>query len=360
MRAAVSKSGGSPWRCAGAVWLLLFSAIACAGGNSRVSVDAELTALLAPVAPELRPAAARIAGMPRPAFTTEALPSRRAALRQFEQPPLPDIPFEKRTIPGPAGAPDVTVYLINIGGGQRPAILHTHGGGYIAGSPAQDLPRLQRLAQALDCVIVSVDYRLAPETTWQGSGEDNYAALKWLHDHAAELGVDRQRLAVMGESAGGGHAALLALMARDRGQVSLIFQMLIYPMLDDRTASTREVPAPLGELIWTAEANRFGWRAFLGQEPGTTAVPAAAVPARAGSLAGLPPAFIAVGGLDLFVQENIAYAQRLIAAGVPTELLVLPGAFHAFDVVAEETALARRFSEARVRALREAFAQRPE
>jgi acetyl esterase/lipase len=242
------------------------------------------------------------------------------------------------------------VRLFLVGGGPsdqlRPAILHTHGGGYILGSPQSDMRNLQRIAAEQGCLIVSVDYRLAPETRFPGSLEDNYAGLLWLHDHAERLGVDRSRIAVMGESAGGGHAAALALAARDRGEVTLAGQVLVYAMLDDRTGSVRRPSPYQGAYIWTPELNVLGWSALLGLPAGSAAVPKGAVPARAATLAGLPPTFIGVGGLDLFVQEDIAYAQRLLDAGVPTELLVVPGAYHAFQFLVPTAAVSRRFSRA--------------
>lgn len=315
-------------------------------------------ALLARLDPELRPVAremlAQAAQMP--AFTEANLPALRKMYESWVKPPLPGIAVEQRHVPIPGGAPDVSVYVINARpGAARPAILHTHGGGFIVGTPRADIPKLQRMAQTLDCVIVSVDYRLAPQTHWQGSVEDNYAALKWLHGHAAELGAHPDRIAVMGESAGGGHAALLAITARDRGEVPLVFQCLIYPMLDDRTGSVRAVAPPVGQLLWTAPDNRFGWRSFLGQEPGTADVPVSAVPARVPSVKGLPPTYIAVGSLDLFVDEDVAYARRLTRAGIATELHVIPGAFHGFDEIAAGTAIARRFTAARIDALRRGF-----
>ena len=240
----------------------------------------------------------------------------------------------QRTVPGPKGAPDVRVTIVNGGGGAatpRPAVLHMHGGGYTGGAAAMFFPATVPCA-ALDCVIVSVDYRLAPATAFPGSLEDNYAALTWLHKSAGELGVDASRIAVMGESAGGGHAAMLAIAARDRGEVPLKFQALVYPMLDDRTGSTRQAPPHIGTMVWTAEANRRGWSALLGVPAGSDRVPEGAVPARIANLAGLPPTYIAVGGIDLFVEEDIDYAQRLIEAGVPVDLNVVPGAYHGFDI----------------------------
>jgi len=343
----------------GRLWAALVLALAASLAlTSPVAADgsgARAEALLAPVAPELRAAAAPLIQQPFPPLSVEVLPQMRAH-RWDTREPLSDVPFEMRTTPGPEGAPDVTLLVVNARPGtSRPGILHTHGGGYVLGSADAATVSLQEMARTLGCVIVSVDYRLAPETTYLGSIEDNYAGLKWMHGHAKALGLDPNRIAVMGESAGGGHAALLALTARDRGEVPVLFQMLVYPMLDDRTGSSRPVPDHIGQLVWTAERNRFGWRSFLGQEPGTDSVPAAAVPARREDLSGLPPAFIGVGAIDLFVDENIEYARRLIDAGVPTELLVVPGAFHGFDAIGADTVIGQRFNQAKIAALRRAF-----
>jgi len=314
------------------------------------------------VDPELRPAARaflRSGGFPPLSDKTLSQIRQGGPIKgttALFKPLLPEIPVSERRIPGPEGAPEITLYLINTRrGASRPAILHTHGGGYIAGTAKWVCRDLQELAAELDCAIVTVEYRLAPETRYSGSIEDNYTGLRWVFAHAAELGIDPKRIAVMGQSAGGGHAALLALTARDRGEVPVLFQALIYPMLDDRTGSTRVVPPHIGKLVWTAEANRFGWRSFLGTDPGGADVPAAAVPARATKLEGLPPAFIGVGSIDLFVDEDIEYARRLINAGVATELLIVPGAFHGFDVFARDTEVVKRFTAAKVNALRKAF-----
>jgi triacylglycerol lipase len=199
---------------------------------------------------------------------------------------------------------------------------------------AKELAAMHRAAaSALRCAIVSVDYRLAPETRFPGNMEDCYAALAWTFANASNEGFDATCIGVMGESAGGGLAASLALMARDRGEFSLAFQHLIYPMLDDRTCTRIAPHSTAGEFIWPAHNNRFGWEALLGHPPGLPDVSEYAAAARAENLAGLPPAFISTGALDLFVNEDIDYAHRLNRAGVSVELHVYPGAFHGFTLM---------------------------
>ena len=214
-------------------------------------------------------------------------------------------PCVEHFIPGPDGAPDLRVYVINgQAGASRPGIVHMHGGGYVMGAAHDYVGHIQPIAAALDCVIVTVDYRLAPETGYPGSLEDNYTALRWAHDNADEIGLDRDRIALLGESAGGGHAAALAILARDRGEIPLVAQVLLYPMLDDRTGVTAPVPAHIGTFIWTPESNRLGWTALLGRAPGGPETPTGAAPARVEDLTGLPPTFIGVGGLDLLRQRG--------------------------------------------------------
>jgi triacylglycerol lipase len=192
----------------------------------------------------------------------------------------------------------------------------------------------QQMAHEAECLVVSVDYRLPPEVPYPGPLEDCYCGLLWVHENADELGVDRGRIAVAGESAGGGLVAALALLARDRGEVPLVHQHLIYPMLDDRTC--RQTANPFaGEFVWSPESNQFGWSSMLGGQTGGPDVPAYAAPARADDLSGLPSTFIAVGALDLFAEEDMEYARRLMRAGVPTELHVYPGAYHGFELAAQ-------------------------
>lgn len=262
-----------------------------------------------------------------------------------------------RTAPGPAGAPDIalSVYAPRERKSALPCIYHIHGGGYVGGSAAQLEPLHVPMAHDLDCVIVSVDYRLAPEHRFPAAIEDCYAGLAWVHAHADELGVDSTRIGVMGESAGGGLAAALALMSRDRGEHPLAFQHLIYPMIDDRTCVAPEPNPVAGEFIWTAHNNAFGWGALLGKPPGSADVSAYAAPARATDVSNLPPTFIACPTLDLFIDENIAYAHRLMRAGVPVALRVYPGGFHGFDIFGADAPLSARARRDSHEALRSAL-----
>lgn len=215
-------------------------------------------------------------------------------------------------------------------GRKRPAYVHFHGGGFIMGSPEGSDEANTRVAAELGAVVVSVAYRLGPEHSIPAPLEDAYAALAWVHASAPALGVDKARIAIGGESAGGGVAAGLAILARDRGEYAICHQHLTYPMLDDRTG-TKEAPGdPLvGEFVWTRASNRFGWASYLGGAPRS----APQVPARVADVAGLPPTWLSTAALDLFRDENLHYAQRLMAAGVRTDLVVYPGACHNFQKV---------------------------
>jgi acetyl esterase/lipase len=268
-------------------------------------------------------------------------------------PDLPQVTKEDHSIPGAAGDPDVLVRIYRPidASGSLPALLWIHGGGYVLGSVAMNDFAIQHLIKEVGCVAVSVEYRLAPEHPFPAPLEDCYAALKWLYAHAAALGVDPTRIAIGGASAGGGLAAGLVLLARDRGEVPVVFQLLIYPMIDDRN-STPSSHAITDSRIWNRASNHKGWRAFLGQEPGGDDVSPYAAAARATDLTGLPPAYIPVGTLDLFLDENIAYAQRLLQAGVPVELHIYPGAFHGSENMAPAAALSQRMVAERYDALK--------
>jgi acetyl esterase/lipase len=246
------------------------------------------------------------------------------------------------TVPGPQGAPDVTVRVHTPLGleGPLPCVYSIHGGGFVLGSYEMDDLRHDAWSPEVGYVAVSVEYRLAPETPYPGPLEDCYAGLKWTFGHAGELGIDTGRIGISGISAGGGLAAGLALLVRDRGEMQLAFQCLTYPMLDDRqeTVSSRWDDVP----IWTPANNAFGWRSYLGGLYGTDAIPAYAVPARAEDLAGLPPTYVCVGTVDGFCDESVEYARRLIDSRVPTELHVYPGAPHGFDAFGPQSAVSQR------------------
>ncbi len=281
----------------------------------------------------------------------EAMP-----VMEIQLPGIDTIVTERRRVPGPSGSPPVPVqiYYPPDPSGPLPALLWIHGGGYVLGNAEMDAPTAKRFALLASCVVVSVDYRLAPENPYPAPIEDCYAALTWLASHATELGVDPANIAIGGASAGGGLTAGLALLARDRGEIDPVFQLLIYPMIDDcnvqpASATLRDAP------LWTRESNLIGWRSYLGHEPGGEGVSCYAAACRAADVKGLPPAYIAVGELDLFLKENAAYAQRLAEAGVLTELHVYPGAFHAFDSIAPDSDIAKRFTSDYITALKQAF-----
>jgi triacylglycerol lipase len=236
-----------------------------------------------------------------------------------------------------------------------PVVFHIHGGGYLFGSPAASDARHRHWAKSVNCAVASVQYRLAPETPFPGAIADCYAALSWLHAEAPKLGLDRTRIALAGESAGGGLAATLALTIRDRGGPKPCFQLLIYPMLDDRTGTAGKANPYAGEFVWDRAGNRQAWRYYLGAEPGVGDVSSHAAAARATDLAGLPPTFIGTGALDLFIDEDLDYARRLSHAGVPVEVYCAPGAYHGFDALAPTAKISQQFNNLLIDALKRAF-----
>tara|TARA_Y100000766_G_scaffold281099_1_gene292041 strand:- start:224 stop:1129 length:906 start_codon:yes stop_codon:yes gene_type:complete len=227
------------------------------------------------------------------------------------------------------------------------AYLHIHGGGYILGSPeGSDLQNLVT-ASKLGIIILSVDYRLAPENPIPAPLDDCYAALSWLHENSERLSIDRSRIGIGGESAGGGLAASLAIKARDLGQYNICYQSLTYPMLDDRTGSCENPGDPLvGEFVWTREFNMYAWNSYL---KGSNRE-APQVPARLERFDGLPPTWMFTVSLDLFRDENIRYAHKLMSAGVSCDLVVYPGACHAFQRI-ENSELAKRYRNDFINAL---------
>jgi len=220
------------------------------------------------------------------------------------------------------------------------AVLWIHGGGFILGSPGQCDDICELLVREADVLVAAVTYRLAPETPFPAGLDDCSAALRWLHNEAAALGVARDRIAVAGDSAGGGLAAALCQRALDAGGPHVAFQLLEYPMLDDRTVGS--VVDPDGVYAWTPASNRYAWTAYLGRPPAIDEPPPYASPARRGDLRDLPPAWIGVGDLDLFHDEDVAYAHRLNDAGVPCALHVEPGMWHGADAIIPSAPTSRR------------------
>jgi acetyl esterase/lipase len=316
--------------------------------SSRYLVDPELLALL-----DVLP--------PFHGINSETLADLRAQIEaavelQLATTDMSGVETFSRTIAPENGPPvRLSIYRPRDTSAPLPALLHVHGGGMVMGRPEMRHAGLVWICRSLSCVVASVDYRLAPEAPFPAGIEDCYAALTWVHENAAELGVDAARIAIAGESAGGGIAACLSLLARDRNGPPVLMQMLTYPMLDDRTGTVAEHRPLAGEFVWGRSANRFGWRSLLQAEPGHPEVSPYAAAARAGDLSRLPPTFIAVGALDLFLEENLDYARRLIRAGVPTELHVYPGAFHAFDA-AVDARVTNSFRRDWLSALARAFA----
>ena len=258
--------------------------------------------------------------------------------------------------PGPPDSPDVMVriYRPEAQTGSLPALLWIHGGGYILGSVSGDHLRAGSLSLSLNCIVASVEYRLAPENPFPAAVEDCYAALKWLAQQSSRFGVTRDRIAVAGVSAGGGLAASSALMARDRAEVDICYQLLIYPMINDCNVQQASPDLP-DAPVWPRANNLIAWRAYLGTEPGADDISPYAAAFRAEDLSGLAPAFIGVGTVDLFRDENIAYARRLMDHGVPTELHVYRDGFHAFDGAAPDSDAAQRFTAEYTRVLKRAL-----
>ena len=260
------------------------------------------------------------------------------------RPPLPaTVEISDRLVPGPEGDPDRRLRLYDPGSDRQPAALYwIHGGGTVIGDLEMNDHYCANIAERLGILVTSIDYRLAPESPYPAGLEDCYAGLSWIFENAAELGVDPARIAVGGGSAGGLLAAALALLARDRGRPRPCFQLLVYPMLDDRnaTASAHAITDP---RVWDRASSLAAWDAYLEGKAGSDDVPAYAAPARATDLAGLPRAYINVGDLDLFLDEDIAYAGALNAAGVPVELHVYPGAYHGSPGAVPDAELSRRW-----------------
>ena len=269
-----------------------------------------------------------------------------------ELPPIENVVMEDRNIPGPDGSPEVGVRIykpVDVSG-NLPGMFFIHGGGMIMGSIEGENLKAAMLCETIQAVVVSVEYRLAPENPHPAPVQDCYEALVWMSKNATELGFDPDRLAIVGGSAGGGLAIATALMARDQKFPKLCFQMANYPMIDDRneTPSSKEI-TDVG--IWDREANLEAWDWYLGGKPADEY----AAPARAKNLSDLPPTFIDVGEIDLFRDEDIEFATRLLQAGVTTELHVYPGAYHASEAFAPDAELSKQIWAKRIEALKRAL-----
>lgn len=316
--------------------------------SSRHLVDPELAPIL-DVAPDM-------------SVSAETLARTRAVIAEMTKQDLAQADTSVRVTEhfaaGRSGAPNVRMVLYRPDDlpDNAPVLLQIHGGGFLFGTAELGDSRNRQWAKAIGCAVLAVDYRLAPETPFPGALEDCYAALEWLHRNARELGLDAGRIAVRGESAGGGLAAALCELVRDRGGPKILFQLLVYPMLDDRTGTSSEPHPYAGEFVWNAASNVYAWKSWLGHfEPGSPNVPSLAAPARARDLRNLPPTFIATAALDIFIEENLEYARRLIRAGVPTELYVAPGAFHGFEAMVPDATVSQLFIAHCQGALKRAF-----
>jgi acetyl esterase/lipase len=255
----------------------------------------------------------------------------------------PEVNVYNVTIPNGGKSDDLRlrVYEPEVKKGALAGIYWIHGGGFLFGVPEQDEAQSLRFAKEVGAVVVAVDYRLAPRHRYPVSLEDCYAGLVWFADNAKNLGVDKKRIAVAGASAGGNLCAAVTLLARDRNGPKLAFQMPLYPMLDDRfiTPSSNE---DIDARVWNPVANRYAWQAYIGDLVGTNAVTPYMAPARASDLSDLPPAYSCVGELDPFRDEVIDYMARLAQAGVPAELHLYPGGYHAFDAIAPDAEYSKR------------------
>ncbi|MEU6234765.1 alpha/beta hydrolase fold domain-containing protein [Kitasatospora sp. NPDC047058] len=314
-----------------------------------------------PFDPELRAVLAALGERVREPVTPESLAARQQ--RDATARPRPTVRelradgrFEVAELraPGAPGGPDVTLVSARPAGitGPLPVLYYLHGGGMIMGNAWSVLPRLLReWALPLRLAVLSVEYRLAPRAQYPGPVEDCYAGLVWATEHAAGLGLDADRILLGGKSAGGGLAAALALLTRDRGGPAPIGQLLLSPMLDDRneTFSSHQLA---GHDTWDRTSNATAWQAALGDRHGAADLPPYAAPARATDLSGLPPAYLEVGSAETFRDEAVAYANAIWRAGGTAELHVWPGAFHGFDTLAPRAALSREARDTRTRWLR--------
>lgn len=301
---------------------------------------------------ELHPDLQHMRSIPQFSYNRWNLWLIRLLTRLQRNPKIPDsINIQNIDIPGFGNTSRIQLRIYTPGSLKTPApaLLWIHGGGYIIGNPKMDDYNCSFFATELGIMVFYVDYRLAPEYPFPIPLEDCYSALAWMSSADGEFNIDPNRLAIAGESAGAGLAASLAQLAYDRGDIRPIFQLLIYPMLDDRSAVRGDLRQKKYKA-WDQKSNRFGWESYLGTECGLENLPPYAVPSRREDLSGLPPAWIGVGTLDLFHDEVIEYAQRLTNSNVDCELVVVPGAFHSFDVFAPRAPIVRDFQKSQIAA----------
>ena len=302
---------------------------------------------LAEVADDLRNPVLPLLAGPR---TTRTLRLSRP-LSRVKTNPGPGVAVTRRHVAGQSPIPVFVTAPTEPSEQRRPAVLWIHGGGMILGSPQMEAAGSAGLARELNAVVVSPDYRLAPEHPFPAALDDCMATLVWMRDHAEELHIDPDRIAVTGSSAGGGLSAAVAQRAHDEG-IALRAQVLVYPMIDDRT-TLRDNHFGRGKFMWTPEGNRFAWTAYLGRLPRLSDAPDYAAPARRTELSGLPPAWIGVGDLDLFYHESVSYAEALKACDVPCELVTVPGMYHGADGLAGKAPAMKEFRRKSVDYLRE-------
>lgn len=297
---------------------------------------------------------------PFPPLTADAVPFLRAGAAEYMPRPTNEelsrggsYSVEERVVPGPVGAPDVALIICRPAGASSPvpALYCIHGGGMISGTARDALGDHLDLAESVGAALMSVEYRLAPETPHPGPVEDCYAGLLWVVENAHGLGIDEERIVLVGGSAGGGLAAAVALLARDRGGPALAGQLLMCPMLDDRN-DTPSAHQMAGLPMWNRQANEVGWTALLGAARGGPDVSPYAAPARAENLSGLPPTFVDVGSTDTFRSEDVDYAERIWRAGGVAELHVWPGGFHGFGGIAPNAGISKAAVAERVNWLR--------